>query len=87
MKVELANINEIRFKKFLGKENYDKWRNNFHTEIRARINKEEQNFFKRNPPINYIAAAFMWSDSPEGTYFWEELDNRWKEYENTKTSC
>lgn len=31
---------------------------------------------------SWIGAAFLWSDTPQGHYYWDQLDNKWRNHLN-----
>lgn len=34
--------------------------------------------FREQDPEEWVAEAFIWSESKEGHYFWSDLDKKWK---------
>lgn len=44
------------------------------------LKKDIDNFFNENDPCDYIVAAFVFSESPEGRDFWESVQSRWDKY-------
>lgn len=41
--------------------------------------KEFDSFISNSAPISYIISAFTWYNTPDKSYFWSPLDDRWKE--------
>ena len=43
-----------------------------------------QDRFKVDEKRDYITYAFVWVNSKEGWYFWNNINNKWQEYLNGK---
>ena len=72
----------IRFLQFLHEEGiYKEFRENLYIDCRQRkddiYGKIER--MKQIKAINYIPLAFVWSDTPQGNYFWGMVNDKWKE--------
>lgn len=43
-----------------------------------------EEYFEEDEEEFYIGYSFIWSDTEEGLEFWNNIDEKWKEYINGK---
>jgi hypothetical protein len=74
MKIQkpLTNPDVIKFKKFLGKENYEKWKHEFYYIC---YSDNPESFLEGTHPNNYISHWLIWN--VENKSFWLELQKEW----------
>ena len=75
MKIQkpLTNPDIIKFIKFLGKENYEKWKHEFYNIY----HDNPEGFLERSHPSNYISHFFVGESSVENKLFWNRLQREW----------
>ena len=63
-----------KFIQFLKDNNaYEEFINNLQVSLDKYLN-----YFSINDSTNFIANAFLWYSTEEGTYFWEYLNEKWR---------
>jgi hypothetical protein len=44
------------------------------------LKKDIDIFFNETDSCDYLAASFVFADSPEGFYYWNDLQDEWDKY-------
>lgn len=66
----------LKFIEFLAANNvYFLFTGHFGLEV---YNESFEDFLKRVKPYDYVNASFMWVNTTEGSDFWLDIQNKWR---------
>jgi hypothetical protein len=71
----------ILFKHFLKKHKALKF---FNENLKSRGIKDLDVWLMKVSSFSFISGAFGWSGTPQGTEYWQELANKWRDFLHTK---